>query len=72
MKLNSTTDAAEIRNYLGEIVGAEIDETTDVFTPLYINYGKDIKIGKNVFINFDCVYQKDITDELVTSKNNHS
>lgn len=27
-----------------------------VFTPLYINYGKHTKIGKNVFINFDCVF----------------
>ena len=25
-------------------------------TPLYINYGKNTKIGKNVFINFDCVF----------------
>jgi len=56
MKLNSTADASEIRNYLGEIIGSEIDETTTVFTPLYINYGKDIKIGRNVFINFDCVF----------------
>ena len=24
--------------------------------PLYINYGKNTKIGKNVFINFDCVF----------------
>lgn len=23
---------------------------------MYINYGKEIKIGKNVFINFDCVF----------------
>lgn len=27
-----------------------------VFTPLHINYGKHTKIGKNVFINFDCVF----------------
>src|ERR671916_196443 len=34
----------------------EIDESVAVFTPLYINYGKHTKIGKNVFINFDCVF----------------
>lgn len=38
VKLNATTNAAEIREYLGEIIGAKIDETTGVFTPLYINY----------------------------------
>jgi acetyltransferase-like isoleucine patch superfamily enzyme len=27
-----------------------------VFTPLYINYGRHTQIGKNVFINFDCVF----------------
>ena len=26
------------------------------FIPLYINYGQYTKIGKNVFINFDCVF----------------
>lgn len=56
MKMNAATEAAEIRRYLGEIIGAEIDATTDVFTPLYINYGKDIQIGRNVFINLDCVF----------------
>lgn len=56
MKMNAATEASEIRRYLGEIIGAEIDATTDVFTPLYINYGKDIQIGRNVFINLDCVF----------------
>lgn len=56
LKMNAATKAVEIRDYLGQIIGAEIDSTTDVFTPIYINYGKDIKIGKNVFINFDCVF----------------
>ncbi len=27
-----------------------------IFTPIYINYGKNLKIGKNVFINFDCTF----------------
>jgi acetyltransferase-like isoleucine patch superfamily enzyme len=41
---------------LSKITGAEIDETTTVFSPFYINYGKHTRIGKNVFINFDCVF----------------
>ena len=54
--LNNSSDPAEIRNYLSQITGSPIDETVVVFTPLYINYGRNTKIGKNVFINFDCVF----------------
>jgi acetyltransferase-like isoleucine patch superfamily enzyme len=54
--MNNSSDPAEIRDLLGQITGSEIDETTAVFTPLYINYGKHTKIGKNVFINFDCTF----------------
>jgi acetyltransferase-like isoleucine patch superfamily enzyme len=56
VQLNSSSDAEEIRGLLSLITGSEIDETITVFTPLYLNYGKHIKIGKNVFINFDCVF----------------
>jgi acetyltransferase-like isoleucine patch superfamily enzyme len=56
VQMNNSSDAAEIRNLLSQITGSEIDESVAVFTPLYINYGKHTKIGKNVFINFDCVF----------------
>ncbi|GAB3219937.1 DapH/DapD/GlmU-related protein [Algoriphagus aestuariicola] len=54
--MNNTSDPAEIRKFLSRITSSEIDESVTVFTPLYINYGKNIKIGKNVFINFDCTF----------------
>lgn len=56
VQLNNSGDSAEIRGLLSQITGSEIDESVAVFTPLYINYGKNTKIGKNVFINFDCVF----------------
>jgi len=56
IRLNNSSDPAEIRDLLSQITGSEIDESVDVFIPLYINYGKHTKIGKNVFINFDCVF----------------
>ncbi|ODS85007.1 MAG: acetyltransferase [Cytophagaceae bacterium SCN 52-12] len=56
VQMNSSSDPAEIRDLLSRITGSEIDNSTAVFTPLYINYGKNIRIGKNVFINFDCVF----------------
>ena len=54
--MNSASDPVEIRSLLSQIIGSEVDESVAVFTPLYINYGKHTKIGKNVFINFDCVF----------------
>nr|WP_294781259.1 DapH/DapD/GlmU-related protein [uncultured Flavobacterium sp.] len=54
VKMNNSHDPLEIRSILSEITGSSIPESTVVFTPSYINYGKNIKIGKNVFINFNC------------------
>lgn len=56
LQMNNTADPNEIRNLLSQITGTEIDESVAVFTPLHINYGKHTRIGKNVFINFDCVF----------------
>ncbi|NJL77182.1 MAG: sugar O-acetyltransferase [Saprospiraceae bacterium] len=56
LKMNNSSNPNEIRALLSQITATEIDETVTVFTPLYINYGKHTKIGKNVFINFDCVF----------------
>lgn len=55
-QMNNSADAAEIRNLLSRITDSEIDESVAVFTPMYINYGKHTKIGKNVFINFNCTF----------------
>ncbi|KAL3234623.1 Hexapeptide repeat of succinyl-transferase [Nakaseomyces bracarensis] len=56
VQMNNSEDRNEIRSLLSQITGKDIDPSTDVFTPLYINYGKHTNIGKNVFINFDCVF----------------
>ena len=56
VRLNQSTDPEEMRALLGEITGAAIDESTTIFPPFHVNYGKHTKIGKNVFINFDCVF----------------
>jgi acetyltransferase-like isoleucine patch superfamily enzyme len=56
VQMNNATEPKEIRELLRQITGSEIDESVNIFTPLYINYGKHTKIGKNVFINFDCTF----------------
>lgn len=55
-QMNNSTDPTEIRSLLSQITNSQIDESVGVFTPLYINYGKHTKIGKNVFINFNCTF----------------
>jgi len=56
VQLNNSSDPKEMRDLLRQITASEIDDSVAVFTPLYVNYGKHTKIGKNVFINFDCVF----------------
>ena len=56
VQMNNATDPKEIRDLLSQITANEIDESVAAFTPLNINYGKHTKIGKNVFINFDCTF----------------
>lgn len=56
VQMNNSADPVKIRSLLGQITGSEIDESVAVFTPLYINFGRYTKIGKNVFINFDCIF----------------
>jgi acetyltransferase-like isoleucine patch superfamily enzyme len=56
LQMNITSDPGEIRRLLSKITGSDIDQSVTVFTPLHINYGKHTIIGKNVFINFDCVF----------------
>lgn len=52
-QMNNSSNLEEITDILSQILDKEIQDVA-VFTPLYINYGKHINIGKNVFINFDC------------------
>ena len=54
-QMNNSSNPEEIAQILSIILDTKVQDVT-VFTPLYINYGKHISIGKNVFINFDCTF----------------
>jgi len=56
LQMNNSVNPQEIRKILSAITDTQIDENVTIFTPFYINYGKHTKFGKNVFINFDCVF----------------
>jgi len=56
LQMNNTSEPQKIRQFLSQIIDSEIDKSVTIFTPFHINYGKNTQIGKNVFINFDCVF----------------
>ena len=47
----------EIRKLMSRITGKEVDETFGLFPPFHTDYGKNITIGKRVFINMGCKFQ---------------
>ncbi|MCG7857251.1 DapH/DapD/GlmU-related protein [Flavihumibacter sp.] len=56
VQLNAASDGEEIMTLLRKITGFDIDATSMIFPPFQVNYGKNTRIGKNVFINFDCTF----------------
>lgn len=54
--LNTSTSEDQIRELLSEITGQSIDGSTRVFIPFYTNFGRQIRLGKNVFINHGCTF----------------
>lgn len=50
-------DAEELREIMGRLIGKKVDDTFRLFPPFYTDFGKNITIGKNVFINSGCHFQ---------------
>ena len=45
-----------VHEYMGRILGTELDASTTVLPPLYIDYGKPVTIGKGCFIQQCCTF----------------
>lgn len=57
-RLNSAWHSQEkIRSLLGELFGRPVPDTLRVFPPFYSDFGKNIHVGENVFINACCHFQ---------------
>lgn len=54
--LNKAEAADELRAALGHVIGATVHKSTGLFPPFHVNYGKNIKLGKHVFINMNCTF----------------
>jgi acetyltransferase-like isoleucine patch superfamily enzyme len=57
-KLNKlvTDDTKEINKIFSELIGNEVDETFFLIPPFYTDFGENISIGKNVFVNHACTF----------------
>lgn len=54
---NNYHEGDEIRGLMSQLIGKEIDESFGLFPPFFTDCGKNIEIGKNVFINSGCKFQ---------------
>ena len=47
----------ELRGLFSQLIGQPVDESFGLFPPFYTDCGKNIHIGKQVFINMGCKFQ---------------
>lgn len=47
----------KLRALFSQLIGQPVDESFGLFPPFYTDCGKNIHIGKNVFINTGCKFQ---------------
>jgi len=50
-------DPGEIRALLGRLTGRPVDDSVTVFPPFHSEFGKNMHLGKSVFINLGCRLQ---------------
>lgn len=50
-------EPARVRELLSELTGSTVDDSVTLFPPLHSDFGKNLRIGKNVFINSGCRFQ---------------
>ena len=54
---NSYHTMPQLRQLFSELIDQEVDENFGLFPPFYTDYGKNITLGKGVFINEGCCFQ---------------
>ncbi len=57
-ELNSTYRTPEqVRDIISQLTGREVDDSVTVFPPFHSEFGKNLQLGKDVFINLGCRFQ---------------
>ena len=54
---NSYHTPEELREMMSRLIGKKVDDTFRLFPPFYTDFGKNISIGRDVFINSGCHFQ---------------
>ena len=57
MNHNWHENEAEITELFSKIIGKPVDPSVRISTPFYTDFGKNITVGRNIFINSDCKFQ---------------
>ena len=58
MEINNTYhEPEELRELFSRLIGKPVDDQFGLFPPFYTDFGKNITLGKNVFINAGCKFQ---------------
>ncbi|MBB2923263.1 sugar O-acetyltransferase [Cellulomonas cellasea] len=47
----------EVRALLAQLTGRPVDESVTVFPPFFCEFGKNLVLGKDVFLNLGCRFQ---------------
>ena len=47
----------EVRNLLEQLTGRAVHESVTVFPPFYSEFGKNLTLGRDVFVNIGCRFQ---------------
>ena len=50
-------EPAELQKLFSDLIGKPVDEGFGLFPPFYTDFGKNITVGKHVFINAGCKFQ---------------
>ena len=54
---NKYHEEPEVRRLFSQLTGIEVEKTFRLRPPFYTDFGKNITIGKDVFINSGCHFQ---------------
>ena len=50
-------EESEVRGFLAHLTRSRIDASVPLFPPFHADFGRNIRIGRNVFINMGCKFQ---------------
>lgn len=53
---NGNHSQKKVRKLFGKIIGQKLDESVWIIPPFYVDFGKNIRVGKNFFMNQACTF----------------